>query len=509
MFAKAIIIGFVVLSLTPLSLAQAPAPRRLNLSGVPPGIVYVSQRVDITRQLGENVSTLDGEPLPVEQTRNVTLGLVIDNQGFIISRLAGTTPENPPQDIYVTSPMGGMFPAAFVGMDMVTGICVLKLTEPVFKAPAFPATLPTQQSFTLYGFNPQLLQKAAPNHTMLRPRINPYSCTLVRATGDFRNSAQTPLYYLTKPELAAVQDGSPIAGGDGLFFGIAFYDISGEGRALVYPVTRLLNIARKVIESNASIAHGWLGATGRDLPANLETPMSRLVKKPKAKPEPGVLVMGVIPDSPAEIAGVQPRDLLLGISGQRIASLSQLGATLRQLPADSEVTLKIKRGEEYRMLPAKLSLAPATDPEKQLAFFRDRLRAMEGELGQLASNDPLRQKLAGKVETMRRVYDGIFSAAPPEVRLRAFYGMEIQLLTPQLQEFFGTKGHLLIESATPGGKAANAGLQAGDIITHVGETGVKDIAELIRELDETFGASEHAAITVTREQKPVTVKMQR
>ncbi len=499
-----------------VAVGQTPQlqPRRVSLQKGVPGLVYVSQRIDIVRQLGPeaNVFRLDGEPLPVMTTRNVTLGVILDDQGYVVARLSGVTPENPPQEVAVTSPQGRLFPATFVGMDTVTGLCVLKVEQPVFQAPVFAASasLSAPQAITLYGFNPQQLQRPIPNVTRMRPRINTFACSLAKALSDFRYSPRTPIYYLTKPELTPVQDGSVVVEGEKTIFGIAIYDISGEGTNLVYPITRVLNIAQTIIKANDSIANGWLGATGRDLSAPIPVPRpgegrtARTLSPPSF--EKGVLVTNIFPDSPAEQAGIQKEDILLNISGRRVISYAQLGKTLKQLPADSEITLKIKRGEEYKILPARLTLAPGTTQEKMIEYIARILAERKEKLRALPANDPSRHKLQGQVESLSQIFTGVFKVAPPEGRLRGLYGLEVESLTPQLQEYFATTGSLLISSAKE--RAASAGLLAGDVILKVSGTEVKDLASLVKALDENSreGAIE---LLVTRQREQVRVTFSR
>jgi len=66
------------------------------------GWVYVSYTIDLARQLGEeNIYTLDGGPAPVMKKPRTTIGLVIDNEGHVVTRLADVTPANPPLSLSV------------------------------------------------------------------------------------------------------------------------------------------------------------------------------------------------------------------------------------------------------------------------------------------------------------------------------------------------------------------------------------------------------------------------
>lgn len=506
---KSIILCFWIITLMAVVTAQTPQPRRLSLAKMPAGVVYVSQRIDIVRQLGqaENIATLDGEPLPLMQSTNITLGVVIDDQGYVVARLSGVTPENPPQEVVIYTSTSPQFPASFIGMDTVTGLCVLKVEKGVFKTPALAesATLPVRGATTLYGFNPRL--RPSPNIMMLRPRIESPPCTLTRAVNDFRYNPRTPIYYLTRPELTQVQDGSVVMVGDNTIFGIAVYDVSGDSNHLVYPITRVVNLAQAIITANDSIANGWLGATGADLTMRPIRAAGAKMRQQTPVFEPGVRIDGVIPDSPAEAAGVQMSDILLRVSGRRITNLAQLGDTLRQLPADSEITLQVKRGNEYKVLQAKLMLAPGPTPARQIKALREKLTQMEEKLRAIPPADPYRKEYEARVGVMRSIVERLFGSAPSDVRLRVLYGFEVESepLTSQLKSWFATSGDLLVTTVNVGSRAAKAGLAAGDVIVKVSGKEVKDLNSLVKMLDERASSGDPVELIVTRQREQVKV----
>jgi serine protease Do len=480
MFSKVLATFLASVMLQAVVSAQQPRRTLPTPMQIPPGIVYVSQRIDLSRQLGADSSilTLDGEPPPPLETTNVTLGVVIDNQGHIVTRLATVTPEGPAPETIVTSPKGRPTAAKFIGMDAVTGLSVLKVEDPQFKAPrlADPAATGHLTKCQLFGFHPQQGQSSTPGLQLVRPRINQYPARIVRAVNDYRYSPARPIYHLKEPELTAVQDGSLLFDSRGALIGVAIYDTSGAGKNLVYPITRVQNIAKAVIQTQSSIAHGWLGAAGANIPPSLNRPGQA----------EGVIVTAVIPDSPADVAGVKQKDILLSISGRPVNNIGQLTAVLKQLPSDSEVTLKIKRGAEYKFLHAKLTAAPAVGAGAQLTALLHQLESMKEKL-KTVDNEQDRRKIEAKVTTLSEIVKGIYNPAPPEVRLRALYGLEIQPLTSQLAEHFKAPGGVLLATVVPGSKSARAGLLAGDIIVKVGEQQVSELASLLDALDKSEG----------------------
>lgn len=472
------------------------------------GWVWVSHTIDLAQQLGgeENIMTLDGEPLQLMPKRRVTLGLVIDDEGHVVTRLVDVAPSNPPINVTVRALDSKPITAKFLGMDTVTGLCVLKAEGISLKVPVFsnPATLRARYNIRLYGFHPNLNQGVSAAMSLESPRRDTYPGQITKAINDFRYHAGNPIYYLISPQLTPAQDCSLILEKDNSVFGIAIYSIGGEGKHLVYPISRVQTIAQSVIKSHKSIAYGWLGATGRDLYARIRTPLDKLPQIPE---ELGVIITAVAPDSPAELAGVKPYDVVVSVNDRKIDTYAQMVTLMRQIPPDSEVTLRVKRGNEYRSLKAKLVPAPATEPEQQLLAFARQLENMEGELKTLSATDPGRQKLEPKLGVMKDFIGQITQQASPDIRLRVLYGFEIQPLTGQLMNYFTVTNGVLVTNVTERNKAAKSGLQAGDVIIKVGEKTVTNLATLIGALDAAAGES--VEITVSRRREQVKITYQR
>jgi S1-C subfamily serine protease len=489
--------------------APAPTPTPTNTSTIVlrrevPGLVYVRQTIDL-RPVEETLMTLDGEPAPPLLVKNVTLGVVVDDEGHIVTRLVGVTPSNPPHDILVLGQgINKPAPARFLGLDSVSGLCILKVEGASLSLPQFAEAdkLPLQRSVKVRGFNPQQGQNQSAYMTIY-PRIYDFDGQVVKAVKDFRYNASNPLYQLTAPRLTPVQDCSLVFTSENALFGIALYDTTSEGRSIVYPISRVREIVAKVAKSNESIAYGWLGATPD---VNMPSVIPTQITGKQAKLEFGVRVRDVFPDSPAEEAGIRPRDILLSINERRVESSAQLMTALRQLPPDSEITIRLRRDNEYKTVKARLVPAPSAEPNQQLTALLKRLENLKGKLHSTPLTDPNRERLKDKVETFSAIMTGITQSAPPEVKLRVFYGLEAQPATAQLLGFLGAPNGVLVTTINENNRAAQSGLQAGDVITKVGTKAINDLADLLQALD---GANSPAEITVVRRRATLTLKFSR
>ena len=481
---------------------------------LPPGLVYVSQKIDLRQQLSaeETIFSLDGEPVPQLQTTSVTLGLLLDQAGHIVTRLGNNSTQDAPPQLMVmlSGERGGQFPASFIGMDSVTGLCLLKVENlPVSSvtgitktATGTPSPL-NQRPIQIFGFNPRQKGVGMPGLTLIRPRIYNSAGIVRKALEDFRFSANNPIYYLTAPStLTPIQDCSVAVERDGTVLGLVLYDTTGEEQHLVYPLSRVQQLAAMILENKRVVVpHAWLGATsGNHDPQAVTAVPNKLTNK-----ERGVLIAAVFPDSPAEQAGVLPNDMLVSISGKPLLTGADLSSTLRQLPANSEVTLKVRRGNEFKLLPARLTPAPATDAKQQLRWIVNQLENYERLAQQLPETDPNRSKQQSKANAYRSILNGISNPAPPEIWLKLMYGIETIALTPQLAKSFAAPGGVLISSLTPTGKSAQAGLKVGDVLVKIGEDTVVDSSSLMQALSQAKGGN--LEVLTIRDGKTLTLNL--
>ncbi len=494
-------------------MAVAQAPDRSTRTQLPPGLVYISQKIDLRQQLSaeETIFTVDGEPVPQLQTTSLTLGLLLNESGYIMTRLSNFVPQEvaPQLMVILTGASSGQFPASFVGMDSVTGFCLLKAANlpPTFlsaevKASATQAFQTLQRTVQLFGFNPKQRGNGMPGVTLLRPRIYNSVGVVKKATEDFRYSTRNPIYYLTAPStLTPVQDCSVAIERDGSVLGLVLYDTSGEETHLVYPLSRVQQIASMILEHKRFVVpHAWLGATSGSHDPNALSARNKLTEQ-----ERGVLIAAVFPDSPADMAGVRPQDMLVSIGGRVLVTGADLSSTLRLLPACSEVMLKVRRGNEFKLLPARLAPAPATDTRQQYSWIVGQMEKYEELAREFPDSDPKHAMNQSKANAFKTILSGITNSAPPDVWLRVMYGVEVTALTPQLAKAFAAPGGVLISTVAPAGKAAQAGLKVGDAIVKVGEDAVADPTAFMQALSQAN--TDARELLIVRAGKTITINL--
>ncbi|MCG3111572.1 MAG: DegQ family serine endoprotease [Candidatus Manganitrophus sp. SB1] len=191
-------------------------------------------------------------------------------------------------------------------------------------------------------------------------------------------------------------------------------------------------MAKSIKESlvrTGKVTRGWLGVSIQEV-----TP--QLAKEFGLKESKGALVSDVLPDSPAEAAGIQRGDILLAIDGKEVESTAQL----RKWVAGTAVGKKIR-----------------------LTLFRDK---KEKEIELSPGEQPQEVAQAG--------------GEGAEAETSALKGAQVRNLTPEAaREMNLPKGleGVVISRVEAGSLAEEAGLRAGDVILEVNRTAVRNTRE--------------------------------
>ena len=109
----------------------------------------------------------------------------------------------------------------------------------------------------------------------------------------------------------------------------------GQGIGFAIPV----NMARKVyteLVARGKVSRGWLGVSVQPL-------TSELAKSFEAKDDRGALVAGVLPDSPANKAGLKAGDIILEFDGKKVESSSDLQRSVGLTSPGRTVRVKVWR----------------------------------------------------------------------------------------------------------------------------------------------------------------------
>ncbi|MDX1531536.1 MAG: trypsin-like peptidase domain-containing protein [Rhodothermales bacterium] len=280
-----------------------------------------------------------------QRVQGVGSGFVISPDGYVVTNdhVAGSATE-----LTISFPDGRELPARLVGTDPETDIALLKV-EPEEPLPylAFSASEDVfVGEWAVALGNPFGLFEAA-EPTVTVGVVSAVGRDLAVDEGRvFRDMIQTD---------AAINrgnSGGPLVNALGEVIGVNTFIYSRTGGSVgigfAVPAWRVQRIVEELRETGRVARPAAPGLTVRAL-----TP--RAVKLLGLPVDEGLLVVSVDAGSPADAAGLQPYDIVLGIDGEAVADIATANAIFRSHRPGDTVTLRVLRGEAEREVPLTLS----------------------------------------------------------------------------------------------------------------------------------------------------------
>ncbi len=266
-------------------------------------------------------------------------GVIMDAQGYILTNahvIQGA------EEIFVVLRDGRETTARIIGVDSDTDLAVLQIG--LDNLPVIPI-----------GDSSQL-------HVgdIVLAIGNPYDFGqtvtqgIISATGRKRLGITSfDNFIQTDADINPGNSGGALISSQGNLLGIntAIYSTTGgsQGIGLATPVNTALEVMQQLV-SNGRVVRGWIGIQAQPLPADIAETMGLM--------KGGVLVSGVLQGGPADIAGINPGDVVIKIQGQEIIDPRQAIDTIAKIAPGSKIEVTIVRGWEELKINAVVTQRP-------------------------------------------------------------------------------------------------------------------------------------------------------
>jgi len=226
--------------------------------------------------------------------------------------------------------------------------------------------------------------------------------------------------------------GGPLFNVEGEVVGINTAIVAGgQGVGFAIPISLVKELLPQL--KTGQVKRGWLGVSIQDLSPELAASFG-------VDAAQGVLIADVVPDSPADRAGLKRGDVVQELDNRPVNNAHQLSRMVAAVEPDTQVQISVLRNGNKKTLQATLGTLPGT---------------------------------------------GEAAAAAPSGRLEKQWGLDIQQLTSDLAEQLGLprneKG-VVITRVDPMSPAGDSDLKVGDVIKEVNRTPVDNPDEFRQQL---------------------------
>jgi serine protease Do len=408
-----------------ISVSGTLAPEQAPYGGeMPPGVPFQDFQ-DFLRRFFERQSNVPGMPGPSGQQgrtfQGMASGFIVAPEGYVVTNQHVVDHAT---EVTVTLHDGKRLPAKIVGIDAKTDLALLKVdADEELPYARFGDSDKTRVGDWIVAIgNPFGLGGSA-------------TAGIVSARGrDIQSGPYDDFFQIDAP-INRGNSGGPLFDLSGHVIGIntAIFSPNGGNVGIGFAIPS--NLASKVIDdlrTDGRVDRGWLGVTIQPVDADI-------AKSLGLDSEKGALVASVVPDGPADHAGIRAGDVITKVDGKEIDQVKELSLKVAEIAPEHEVGIEVLRNGKTETLEVKLGRTPAD------------------------------------------------SAAPRTDSHESAKGLGLTLgdLSPEMRQRFripdDVSGALIVNVAPQSG-SAEKGLRPGDVIVGVGQASVANVDECIREV---------------------------
>ncbi|PSB08736.1 serine protease [Pleurocapsa sp. CCALA 161] len=315
-------------------------------------------RIDAVRKMATNVPSTFNDPslkqffgsqapnIPSEQTqKGMGSGFVVSSDGLILTNAHVVEGSD---RVTVTLKNGQTYQGRVMGTDSLTDVAVIKIEANSLPAVIFADSdqLQPGESAIAIG-NPLGLD-------------NTVTTGIVSATG--RTSAQVGVadnrvsFIQTDAAINPGNSGGPLLNAQGEVIGINTAIMqNAQGLGFAIPGNAAKDIAEELIATGKA-DHPFLGIQMAQIIPESKQELKTL-KNLQIDLE-GIVIVGVVPNSPADRAGIKSGDVIQAIDKQKITTVTQVQQAVEKINIGEKLNLGLIRNDRQLDLVVKVGLLP-------------------------------------------------------------------------------------------------------------------------------------------------------
>ncbi len=345
---------------TPQRVVQKPSPASMAIGNssfvtaavnrVGPAVVRIDTERTITRRVdpffedpvfrrffGEGFS----QQSPTEQLRGLGSGFILDKSGLVLTNAHVVDKAD---KVTVRLKDGRTFEGKVKGIDEVTDLAVVKINAgndlPV-------APLGSSSNLQVGDWAIAVGNPLGFDNTVTLGIVS----TLKRSSAQVGITDKRLEFIQTDAAINPGNSGGPLLNGQGEVIGINTAiraDAMGIGFAI--PIDKAKAIAAQ-LQRTGKVSHPYLGVQMLTLTPDIAKQNNTDPNSPIQIPEVnGVLVMRVVPSSPAASAGIRRGDVIVQIDGEGVTTAEQLQNLVESSRLGQALQVKVQRGDKTQQL---------------------------------------------------------------------------------------------------------------------------------------------------------------
>jgi Do/DeqQ family serine protease len=374
----------------------------------------VSIQVEVARPQNEGLPFFFGGQGRDGIVRGGGSGIILRSDGYI---LTNNHVVHEASRIEVRLRDGRSFPAKLVGADSATDLAMLKIGARGLP----PAEFGSSETARVGQFVIAIGSPFGLDYTVTTGVLS------AKGRGGI-GANEIEDYLQTDASINPGNSGGPLVNLHGRVLGINTMIIGrGSGIGFAIPAEIAQRVARQLIE-NGEVKRAWLGVSFQEITTELAAYFG-------GNFDGGALINAVVPEGPADKAGLQAGDVITAVDDQKIREGRDLLRTVLRHGIGQRLTLEVRRGNTTK----KISLVTGERP----------------------SEDGVQPRQQGTQD------DNML-------------GLTLEEMTPGLRERFRYEGdgQVFVRDVMPGSDADRAGLRPGDIILQADRRPVRGIGDV-------------------------------
>lgn len=374
----------------------------------------VSIRVEVTRPMNNGFPFFFGGQGRGGIVRGGGSGIIVRSDGYILTN-NHVVAEATRMDVRLQN--GKSYPAKLVGYDSATDLAMLKIDARGLPEASFASSEDARVGQFVIAIG------------------SPFGLDYTVTTGVLSAKGRGGIganeiedYLQTDASINPGNSGGPLVDLDGRVLGVNTMIIGrGSGIGFAIPSEIAQRVARQLIESG-SVKRAWLGVSFQEITPELAAHFG-------GDFDGGALINGVVPDGPADKAGLRAGDVITAVDKSPIREGHDLLRTVLRHGVGERIALTVLRGDKAKRMTLVTGERPNDD------------------------KSPIAES----------------SGLGP-----GMLGLQLEEITPRLRERFRYEGegHVFVRGVEPGSDADRAGLQPGDVILQADRRPVRSISDV-------------------------------